>query len=305
VQEWLPSLPLHLDLYASLSLPAPQFAHIPILLNRDGTKMSKRKGDVQVLDFMRRNWEPEAILNWLALAGWGVHHDQPHQLPKTEGPSEFTQQWHPAPDSTAVMNLAQLISSFDLSSLTHRRSILDPTKLEFLNKHHLMRMWSTKEGLRSLAERVHSPIKEAFPSSPHTTVDYLMRVIKTLQGRLVNIQDIPAMAPYFFVDPDLTSDEARAMVQTISTDEYVRVLRAVYLRLEKETSSWHQLDIVPILNKEGERLKLSQKVLMTILRQALSGTKTGPSIPEIVSLLGRDRTLTRLSSPLQGKGNGE
>ena len=51
VQEWLPSLPLHLDLYAALSLPPPQFAHLPILLNKDGSKMSKRKGDVNVLDY--------------------------------------------------------------------------------------------------------------------------------------------------------------------------------------------------------------------------------------------------------------
>ena len=50
-KEWLPSLPLHLDLYASLSLAPPQFAHLPLLLNRDGTKMSKRKGDVQVFDY--------------------------------------------------------------------------------------------------------------------------------------------------------------------------------------------------------------------------------------------------------------
>ena len=51
LQEWLPSLPLHLDLYAALSLPMPQFAHLPILLNKDGSKMSKRKGDVNVLSY--------------------------------------------------------------------------------------------------------------------------------------------------------------------------------------------------------------------------------------------------------------
>lgn len=53
-QEWLPTLPLHLDLYASLNFDPPQFAHLPLLLNLDGTKMSKRKGDVQVADFIVR-----------------------------------------------------------------------------------------------------------------------------------------------------------------------------------------------------------------------------------------------------------
>ena len=52
LQEWLPSLPLHLDIYASLKLPTPTYAHLPILLNADGSKMSKRHGDVQVVDFI-------------------------------------------------------------------------------------------------------------------------------------------------------------------------------------------------------------------------------------------------------------
>jgi len=51
-QEWLPSLPLHLDLYASLGITPPRFAHLPLLLNPDGSKMSKRKGDVDVMEFM-------------------------------------------------------------------------------------------------------------------------------------------------------------------------------------------------------------------------------------------------------------
>ena len=53
-QEWLPSVPLHLDLYAALSFKPPHFAHVPLLLNPDGTKMSKRKGDVQVFDYKVR-----------------------------------------------------------------------------------------------------------------------------------------------------------------------------------------------------------------------------------------------------------
>lgn len=52
MQEWLPSLPLHLDLYASLGITPPRFAHLPLLLNPDGSKMSKRKGDVDVMEFM-------------------------------------------------------------------------------------------------------------------------------------------------------------------------------------------------------------------------------------------------------------
>ncbi|EGN92927.1 hypothetical protein SERLA73DRAFT_64871 [Serpula lacrymans var. lacrymans S7.3] len=158
-EEWLPSLPLHLDLYSCLNLSPPQFAHLPILLNPDGTKMSKRKGDVQVLDFMRRGWEPEALLNWLALAGWGVHHENGGT--PDASPSRTSLQ---APDSTTLMSLSELIDQFDLPSLTHRRNILDPLKLEYLNKHHLMRSWQTNEGIEIHAKRVSDSVKIAFPS---------------------------------------------------------------------------------------------------------------------------------------------
>ncbi len=121
----------------------------------------------------RRGWEPNAILNWLALAGWGVNHAE-------EGkPTSFG--YHDAPDSTAVMSVEDLIkevkysspfskgsesetSQFDLSAMTHRSSSLDPTKLEYINKRHLMQTWSNPEGLQNLAEKVHEEIKERFPT---------------------------------------------------------------------------------------------------------------------------------------------
>ena len=177
-EEWLPSLPLHLDLYAALKLEPPKFAHMPILLNPDRTKMSKRNGDVQVVDYIvrtwppslqthllislffwlqRRGWEPAAVLNWLALAGWGVRHN-------VDTASEEPSARSDAPDSTTILTMQQLLEQFDLLSITQRSTSLDPAKLEYINKHHLSQLSSTPEGLTSMAERVHEQIKEAFPT---------------------------------------------------------------------------------------------------------------------------------------------
>ena len=131
LQEWLPSLPLHLDLYACLGLRPPQFAHLPLLLNPDGTKMSKRKGDVRVMDykgflrcqyicarlayasfFQKRGWEPKSILNWLALAGWGAQ-TEPSEIPGA--PSSHS---HKAPpDSTTLMTMEDMIREVPCSAL--------------------------------------------------------------------------------------------------------------------------------------------------------------------------------------------
>ncbi|KAI0935754.1 hypothetical protein AcV5_004082 [Taiwanofungus camphoratus] len=287
-EEWLPSLPLHSDLYACLRLQPPRFAHLPLLLNPDGSKMSKRKGDVQVLDYKRRGWESSAILNWLALAGWGVSHDT------AASPTPSSSLQKQAPDSTALMSLEEMIQKFDLSSVTHRRSVLDPLKLEYLNKHHLMQSMASDGGLTGLAERVHGLVKEAYPSSQYTTVSYIEDVISIVRGRMTNLNDLPTLAGYLFVDPDLSTSEARAMRASLSTETYLTVTRSLIHRLSTGASDWEKLDIASLLQEENSLANLKQKVYMTVIRHALTGLKAGPGIADIIRVLGRQRSIARL-----------
>ncbi|GLB36805.1 putative class-I aminoacyl-tRNA synthetase family protein [Lyophyllum shimeji] len=293
-EEWLLSYPLHLDLYAALNLPAPQFAHIPILLNSDGTKMSKRKGDVQVVDYIRSGWEPQAVLNWLALAGWGAKHETPPSSPTTTSHPARPHLVQKAPDSTTLMTLPEMIDQFELSALTQRSSSLDAMKLEYLNKHHLMRMWSTPEGLQALAEKAHDRVKAAFPASQHTSVAYIKSVILALEGRLTNLRDIALHAPFFFVEPDYSSNVAQKMLKNVTPEQRAQTLDAVVAVLEAAPEPWDQLDILNLLHEERERLDAPYKVFMTVLRHALCGQKDGPGVADVMRVLGRDRTLNRL-----------
>ncbi|THH31563.1 hypothetical protein EUX98_g2616 [Antrodiella citrinella] len=256
--------------------------------------MSKRKGDVQVLDYMRRGWEPGAVLNWLALAGWGVKHDHD---PYTEDSHSSSYRTKNAPDSTEVMNLTEMIEGFDLSVLTHRRSILDPVKLEYLSKHHLMReiAMGATGGLR-LAERAHQNVKNAFPSSQYTSVEYLAKVIDALQGRLVNLQDIPMLAPYFFIDPDYSSDESQKMLKTLGDVSYVTALENLTARLSEQDVVWDNMDLSDLLHAQIQAITKSTKVYMTIIRHALTGMKAGPSAADIMRVLGHERSKERLET---------
>jgi len=291
-EEWLPSLPLHLDLYAALSLQPPNFAHVPLLLNPDGTKMSKRKGDVQVFDYKRRGWEPGAILNWLALAGWGVQADigAPTTTISQSSPNRH------APDSTAVMSLSEMVKEFGLTSITHRRSVLDPMKLEYLNKHHLMRSMSSDDNLTELAERSHPVIKKAFPSSQYTTVPYVKQVILSLQGRVTNLQDIPLLAPFFFVEPDLTSTEAIAMFQSVPQAIHDTFLDSLLSELSSDNTVWDIEHLNNLLHDQIARLQVKSKPAMTVVRRALTGMKSGPSVADVMHIIGKERTLARLTA---------
>jgi glutamyl-tRNA synthetase len=284
-EEWLASLPLHLDLYAALSLTPPKFAHLPLLLNPDGSKMSKRKGDVQVLDYMRRGWEPDAVLNWLALAGWGAHTE--------ESSDQASKMAAKAPDSTTVMSLSEIIANFRLDVLTHRRTILDSAKLEYLNKHHLVRTRSTEAGLRALALRGQGYVKDAFPHTTFTSVEYIGKVISALQGRLVTLMDLPTAAPYFFVPPAWADAEARAMIDGISMEDYLNAMRGTLERL-KSASSWDTQTLLDALHAESGTEAMKPAKFMTALRHAMSGIKNGPSVAEMMGVLGKQRTIARL-----------
>ncbi|KAI0761628.1 glutamyl-tRNA synthetase [Trametes elegans] len=281
-EEWLPSLPLHLDLYACLKLPPPQFAHLPILLNPDGTKMSKRRGDVDVMDYQKRGWEPAALLNWLALAGWGAQ----------DAPSSPTHK--DAPNSTTVMSMEELIEKFDFSVLTHRRSILDPAKLEYMNKHYLMRLMSTPEGLRTLAERALFYAKEAYPLNVHVNIPYLEKVIIAMQSRATKVNDIPTLGAFFFVEPDYTTPEAQKMRQSLSSEDYSAVVNSLTARLRDAQVEWETGALSQLLHDEIAKTGLKQKEYMTVLRHALTGMKTGPGVADVLYVLGPDRSCSRL-----------
>ncbi|KAG5734168.1 Glutamyl-tRNA synthetase [Termitomyces sp. T112] len=302
-EEWLLSYPLHLDLYACLNLKPPKFAHIPILLNPDGTKMSKRKGDVQVIDYIRGGWEPQSVLNWLALAGWGAE----HEMTPTSDTSDSTahQPRHGrllqnAPDSTTLMTLPEMIEKFELTALTQRSSILDPTKLEFLNKHYLMRVWSTPEGLQSLAERAHSEVKAAFPTSSHTSIVSIKDVILALQGRITNIHDIVRHGSFFFEEINLDSEQSQEMLKRVKPEHRSETLKAVIPVINSiSEEEWGNMDFLTLTQKERERINVPYKTFMIVLRHAICGQKDGPALADVVRVIGRERTLSRLSNSFQ------
>ncbi|KAG8879997.1 Glutamate--tRNA ligase mitochondrial [Tulasnella sp. 331] len=269
-EEWLQSLPLHVDLYAALGLKAPQFAHLPLLLNPDGSKMSKRKGDVKVSDYIKKGWEPEAVTNWLALAGWGVNLT-----------SDSSKGLDPLL-AVGALSRQQMIEMFDLSSLTHRRSILDPGKLESLNKHHLQRKITSRcedQDFGTLLKRAERILGDAYPTSLHDLHD-------------------PALSAYFFQEPDLTCAAARKLKTTVDVSVYTRVIKAVTqnVRAAAVEASWTTEDFRGLVKviQDSDLEGLTTKDVMNTLRHALTGSKVGPSVAEIMTILGPVRCLERL-----------
>ncbi|KAJ6577199.1 hypothetical protein B0H19DRAFT_1118602 [Mycena capillaripes] len=304
-EEWITSLPLHLDIYSALGLEPPQFAHIPILLNPDGTKMSKRNGDVKVEDYISRGWERGAILNWLALAGWGTQYEleNPELEPVVETPAvageKLPRTAKEAPESTKVMDIDELISEFDISAITHRSSSLDQGKLAFLNRQHLLRSATTPAAMTDVARRVRAWMSETKPlgeiSDEFTTPEYIQSVIRVLDSRLINIRDMIDLAPYLFVAPDHASEEAQRMIRRVTTNQQNAILLSVHSVLDNiDPQSWDTTTLHEVT--AAERQRIATPMFLPVIRYALTAMKDGPPIVDLMVVLGKQRTLARIKS---------
>jgi glutamyl-tRNA synthetase len=153
-QEWLPSTALHLLLYEAFDWKAPRFAHLPLLINKDGSKLSKRQGDVFVEQFRDRGYFPSALLNFVAFLGWSPASNQED------------------------MTLKDLIDSFEVSRINRSDALVNMEKLSWHNKNHFRRLVNDSSELPAIVTRVRSqlPSHEKWPDEYLSTCIKLMSV---------------------------------------------------------------------------------------------------------------------------------
>ena len=160
-EEWLPSLPKHIHLYNCFSWDIPEFAHLPLLLNQDKSKLSKRQGDVAVEDYIKKGYLKEALINFIALLGWHESNNQ-----------EFYE-------------LDELKEKFSLDRVQSSGAVFDIQKLNWLNQHYIKKVDSQTIIMLS---------KEYIPSNWLVTSD----MIDLIKEKISNFSDIKnELLPFF------------------------------------------------------------------------------------------------------------
>lgn len=152
-EEWIASTPKHIQLYQAFGWTPPAFAHLPLLLNSDRSKLSKRSGDVHVEHYIDKGYLPEAINNFVALLGWH---------PPTASHQDQNEDSHQGQED--ILDMQQLIQLFDLDHLHHSGAVVDPLKLSWINKQHLLRRAQTPEGLQSLVYLLSPLVQNRYAS---------------------------------------------------------------------------------------------------------------------------------------------
>ncbi len=265
-EEWLSSTPKHILLYNYLGWEIPAFAHLPLLLNPDRSKLSKRQGDVAVEDYRKKGYLKEALINFVALLGWTAGDDQ-----------EF-------------YKIDQLIEKFSLERVNKSGAIFNLEKLNWLNAEHL-RNKTSEEILQMLREE----LKNSKYNPAEYSDEYLLLVVEAMKERVSFVRDYLEKAFYFFEDPVSYEEKMILKNWVKETPEYLKLLAENFNKL----SSPGKNDFETTLRSTAERLNISPSKLIHPLRLALSGTGTGPGIFDILYILGKDKSVERIYSAVE------
>ncbi|XP_010339087.1 nondiscriminating glutamyl-tRNA synthetase EARS2, mitochondrial isoform X2 [Saimiri boliviensis] len=273
--EWLVSTAKHLLLYRALGWQPPHFAHLPLLLNRDGSKLSKRQGDIFLEHFAADGFLPDSLVDIITNCGSGF---AGNQMGRT---------------------LPELITQFDLTQITCHSALLDLEKLPEFNRLHLQRLVSSESQRRLLVGKLQALVEEAFGSQLQNrdvlNPVYMERILLLRQGHICRLQDLVSPAySYLWTRPSV----GRAQLDAIS--EKVDVIAKRVLGLLERSGMTLTQDVL-----SGELKKLSEGLegtkhsnVMKLLRVALSGQQQGPPIAEMMVSLGPKEVRERIQKVL-------
>ncbi len=263
-EDHLSNTPKHIEIYQALGITPPQFAHIPLILNRSGGKMSKRDQGASVQSYLDDGYAPEAVANYLCLLGWS---------PK---------------DNREKLPMEEIVSLFELDKINRRNAAFDTDKCFWLNGQYIHEM--SLERFRALCLPVME--RAGLPVGGFSN-DYLDHVLASVKEKIKLLKDVPAWTAYFFTD-DFAFD-AEAVAKTLRAEG--ASARLIQLAAHLETlpaESWEPVALETAFKALAAEGGVKTAVYIHPARVAASGRAVGPSLYHMLMILGREKVLARL-----------
>ena len=270
--EWLPSFPIHWQLWQALGWEAPVYVHLPVMLNPNGKgKMSKRNPPrdaqgrlipVLVHDYIAAGYLPEAVDNFLANIGWNFGGDR------------------------EVFSMAEAIERFDLTRINEANSAFPPEKLDWLNGVYLREMPADE-----LALKLRAPIeREGWTASD----EQLRQIAPLVQPRIKTLNDVVEMAGFFFCEPFIPAGDEQFAAKGLTPAQVAALLDNARATLE-DVPEWTHEALEAAMRGLAEAEGLKVKDLFNPLRSAVTGQMVSPPLFESMAIIGRETCLSRIA----------
>ena len=264
-EDHLTNTSKHVALYQALEIEPPSFAHIPLILNRDGSKMSKRDEGSSITTYIEQGYAPEAVRNYLCLLGWS---------PK---------------DNREKLDIEETIQLFDLEKVNRRNASFDLDKCNWLNAQYLAQMPVSRFRELSLPFVEKAGIQVSDDA-------YLVEVLKIVQEKIKLLKDVPDWIGYFFTE-DYEYDP-EAVAKTFAGPELMSRL-AQLRETYRWVPEWNAQTLEGALKTLATGIPCKAGELIHPARLAVSGRSIGPSLYHMLEVLGRERVLTRLQRAIE------
>ncbi len=273
--DHLSNTPKQILLYEALGAEVPEFAHLPMILGRDGKRLSKRHGATSVGEYREQGILPEALVNFLALLGWSTGDDQ------------------------EVMTASDLVARFSIDRINKKSAVFDPEKLDWMNGQHisltpaadLLEMIApdfvdegllTEQEIESMADWLHDAID----------------LVKVRARRPASI--VETIRP--FIAPSIDYESAAVEKHWQKPEEVIPRLDAVRGALE-QLEAWEAPAIEEVLRSTADRLGIGFGKVVHPLRLALTGASVSPGIDQVVAVMGREMTIQRIDAAVKALGD--
>lgn len=269
--EWIPTAPLHVQLYKALGWEMPIFAHMPLILNPNGGKLSKRHGGVSLNDFREAGYLPEALINYMALLGWSLD------------------------GKTEIYTMDDLLQHFTLEKVSPSPSTFDRQKLDWLNAQWINHQLTTED----LAVRVMPCLIEAgmIDNAPadasHPQYDTVVELTGLLKDRIHFLTEAPDLMSYFLIDELPEYDTALLVPKKMEAAQAKDVLDRVALMLPNlNLEDVEQTELA--LRELAENMELKPGQVFMPIRVAATGRAQSPGLFETLAAVGADRLKERI-----------
>jgi glutamyl-tRNA synthetase len=264
-EDHLSNTPKHIELIRALGATPPQYAHIPLILNRDGSKMSKRDAGARVEYYIRRGYLPAALRNYLCLLGWS---------PK---------------DNREKLDVEEIVRIFDLRNIGRSSATFDPDKLHWLNGEYARELDAEKFHELAVARLTSSMVNlDAYPER------YVRAALETCEGKINTFEELPGYCGFYFTD-DFHYDQQSAA--NYFTSENKPRLKAVRDSL-RELRNFNVAEIEAALKNTAAKLGVKLRAIVHPTRLALTGSTVGPSLYHLIEVLGKEQVLARIDRAL-------
>ncbi|MEP6698863.1 MAG: glutamate--tRNA ligase family protein [Verrucomicrobiota bacterium] len=261
-EDHLSNTPKHIQLYRALGATAPRFAHIPLILNKDGSKMSKRDQGASLNSYIQEGYLPEAVRNYLCLLGWS---------PK---------------DNREKLDIEEIVTLFDLDKLNRKNAAFDLDKCRWLNGEYMRDLGD--ERFRQLGREALQ--KAGIDLSRFSTV-YIDAALDTCKGKVRVVDELPVYAGFYFTDEINYSAEGRDKYFVAENKPHFLALRQAFAGLD----TFDPIALEKSLKETATALGVKAGVLVHPTRLAVTGSNAGPSLYHLLDLLGKEKVLARMA----------